>query len=317
MNNFFYQKGNISTVFSARTSTRLVKYASRTLAIVRSHESNASLLNTDPMQTLVVTTAGAKRISFNFTPFGYADGIERSPVGFCGERPDELLGWYPLGNGHRWYSPTLMRFGSPDGESPFLVGGISYYAYALNNPITLSDPDGRAPFESLAAQNRALVTYKHLKPLYRFDDQLGVYHSKSGFFKKRKLLIYTHGAEGKLLVQGEKVGPEQFSEWLKTNAIDTARYREVIFMACLSGYSTPGTRSFAEAFSNINNVNTRGVDGIGVSGYQDLGNKATVRLLAASALGDSASTTAAAGIPFAQGMNRFKPQKHTSIRSSK
>lgn len=52
-----------------------------------------------------------------------------------------------LGNGHRVYNPLLRRFHSADSLSPFDRGGLNAYAYVLNNPVNLIDPDGRNPLK--------------------------------------------------------------------------------------------------------------------------------------------------------------------------
>lgn len=65
-----------------------------------------------------------------------------SKAGFNGQRL-EVPGWYQLGNGHRTYSPSLLRFHRPDRLSPFGAGGLNTYAYCLGDPINQRDPTGR------------------------------------------------------------------------------------------------------------------------------------------------------------------------------
>jgi|GEM_PF-3560042 len=59
----------------------------------------------------------------------------------------EHWGCYPLGGGHRFYSPILMLFRSPDGLSPFGRGGINAYAYCSGDPVNAVDPTGRSAEE--------------------------------------------------------------------------------------------------------------------------------------------------------------------------
>ncbi|PYC23029.1 RHS repeat-associated core domain-containing protein, partial [Pseudomonas mosselii] len=79
-----------------------------------------------------------------YSAYGQRFGALASLLGFNGEYLDPDSGWYLLGRGHRAYNPELMRFHAPDTLSPFGNGGINCYAYCQGNPITFSDPTGRA-----------------------------------------------------------------------------------------------------------------------------------------------------------------------------
>lgn len=70
---------------------------------------------------------------------------------FNGELLDTRTGHYLLGLGYRVYNPVLMRFHSPDTQSPFERGGVNAYAYCLGDPVNLIDPDGHAPWSALVA----------------------------------------------------------------------------------------------------------------------------------------------------------------------
>ncbi|MBK8506115.1 MAG: RHS repeat-associated core domain-containing protein [Saprospiraceae bacterium] len=67
------------------------------------------------------------------------------------------LGWYDYGA--RFYDPSVGRF---TGVDPFAdqLPGYSPYAYTLNNPINLIDPDGRYPWPpgAYAALNKWVKT---------------------------------------------------------------------------------------------------------------------------------------------------------------
>jgi len=65
-------------------------------------------------------------------------------LAFNGEVRDPASGWYLLGKGYRAYSPTLMRFHSPDALSPFGTGGLNPYGYCQGNPIAFQDPTGHS-----------------------------------------------------------------------------------------------------------------------------------------------------------------------------
>ncbi|MFH7618070.1 RHS repeat-associated core domain-containing protein, partial [Pseudomonas syringae group genomosp. 7] len=63
--------------------------------------------------------------------------------GFNGEVLDSITGHYLLGNGYRDYNPVLMRFNSPDSQSPFGKGGLNANANCAAEPVNRSEPDGR------------------------------------------------------------------------------------------------------------------------------------------------------------------------------
>jgi RHS repeat-associated protein len=61
--------------------------------------------------------------------------------GYIGEREDAETGLIYLNA--RYYDPKAGRFLSPDSLDPTLPGvGTNRYAYALNDPVNLSDPTG-------------------------------------------------------------------------------------------------------------------------------------------------------------------------------
>ncbi len=62
---------------------------------------------------------------------------------YIGERYDPETGLLYLNA--RYYDPSLARFISPDDWDPTMVGvGTNRYAYAENDPVNLSDPNGHA-----------------------------------------------------------------------------------------------------------------------------------------------------------------------------
>ncbi|MFJ3148419.1 hypothetical protein GVN15_13430 [Pseudomonas putida] len=98
--------------------------------------------------------------AFTYSPYGQSATLisERPSLGFNGEFFDAVTTTYPLGNGHRLYSPKLMRFLSPDELSPFSEGGINTYMYCNGDPIGKIDPSGR---------NSILIIIKPLNSLYK------------------------------------------------------------------------------------------------------------------------------------------------------
>ncbi|MEW5251114.1 RHS repeat-associated core domain-containing protein [Microbulbifer sp. 2201CG32-9] len=75
--------------------------------------------------------------------------LSTNSMGYNGHRQDPVSGLYHLGNGYRVYNPGLMQFHAADSMSPFGRGGVNSYAYALGDPINLSDPSGHFAFFSL------------------------------------------------------------------------------------------------------------------------------------------------------------------------
>lgn len=104
------------------------------------------LLATDRSQSphSIMTSLG--RLSVAYTPYGLRPAPEGSSItGFTGQLREVELGWYLLGNGHRVFCPSLMRFLSADVLSPFGRGGVNCYAYCLGDPVNKHDRGGRRP----------------------------------------------------------------------------------------------------------------------------------------------------------------------------
>ncbi|WP_225933236.1 RHS repeat-associated core domain-containing protein [Pseudomonas peradeniyensis] len=86
-----------------------------------------------------------------YTPFGYdpTDKLSSMHLGYDGYPRTPLIGHYLLGNGHRAFIASLMRFVSPDRLSPFGKGGINAYAYCRNDPVNYRDDSGRIPIRDI------------------------------------------------------------------------------------------------------------------------------------------------------------------------
>jgi RHS repeat-associated protein len=80
--------------------------------------------------------------------------------GYIGEQYDPEFG-LQIGLSYlnaRYYDPNLGRFLSPDTYDPTVAGvDINRYAYALNDPINMSDPSGHSAYSD--AQNSAAVEH--------------------------------------------------------------------------------------------------------------------------------------------------------------
>jgi len=85
-----------------------------------------------------------KQPPLSYTAYGGLWARPDVSLGFNGEWKNEILQAYGLGQGHRFYSPALMRFLSPDALSPFGEGGVNTYCYCVGDPINRLDPSGQS-----------------------------------------------------------------------------------------------------------------------------------------------------------------------------
>lgn len=100
-----------------------------------------------------------------YTVYGARAGHSTlAQLGFNGENYDPLSGCYPLGLGYRMYSPSLMRFLSPDSLSPFGPGGLNAFAYCKNDPVNHVDPTGHMLKTPSPARNRPLQVPSRRSP---------------------------------------------------------------------------------------------------------------------------------------------------------
>ncbi|MFF7706296.1 RHS repeat-associated core domain-containing protein [Pseudomonas sp. NPDC007930] len=120
------------------------------------HRAHHHLLAAD-VQRSAVMLLGAQALRQRFGPFGSAHGLA-SRCGFTGQLREQPGAGYALGNGYRTYRPGVLRFGQPDGLSPFGKGGLNAYAYAQADPVNFHDPSG-AFLEALIRTATAVVGY--------------------------------------------------------------------------------------------------------------------------------------------------------------
>lgn len=115
-------------------------------------DAGSRIFGTDQQQSVLAQLDGARWQDTAYSPYGHhaAEGGLFSLAGFNGEQLDTVTGLYLLGNGYRAYSPTLMRFTSPDSMSPFGAGGVNAYAYCLGDPVNRIDPTGHVSWQSIA-----------------------------------------------------------------------------------------------------------------------------------------------------------------------
>lgn len=111
------------------------------------------LLNIDRQQSVLGRGRYEPRA---YAPYGGLGACPPPGLAFCGQHLDLRTGSYPLGNGHRFYSPRLRRFIRPDSLSPFGKGGYNAYAYCQGDPFNFVDPSGRFP--AIIAPIRSIVS---------------------------------------------------------------------------------------------------------------------------------------------------------------
>lgn len=110
-----------------------------------SKQAHITLLLTTDQQRSVLNAIDVSQVHpCAYVPYGYR-AQQCSLLAFNGELPDPVTRHYHLGNGYRQYSPTLMRFNSPDSPCPFGAGGLNAYAYCLGDPVNRTDKSGRTP----------------------------------------------------------------------------------------------------------------------------------------------------------------------------
>lgn len=118
-----------------------------------------SLTGTDRQQSVLSEMTASEHREIVYSPYGHrpVGGGLFSLAGFNGEQLDPVTGLYLLGNGHRAYSPALMRFLGPDSLSPFGAGGLNPYAYCLGDPINRVDPTGSFSWQSILGIGLSVV----------------------------------------------------------------------------------------------------------------------------------------------------------------
>lgn len=172
----FYLEDRLATEIQGTVQHSIMQHGDQLLAQQRRQGNAAaqtSLLATDQQRSVLSLLDAKRPHSFAYMPYGhcFAGGGLLSLLGFNGERPDSVTGWYLLGNGFRAFNPVLIRFNSPDSVhfSPFGKGGLNAYAYCLGDPMNRSDSNGNASFpwrlvknnlSQIAKMNRNPITVK-------------------------------------------------------------------------------------------------------------------------------------------------------------
>ncbi|WEK28947.1 MAG: RHS repeat-associated core domain-containing protein [Candidatus Pseudomonas phytovorans] len=241
----FYQHNLACTRIGLAGSTRALSYGRLTLAIRHSSQLYPYLVATNMLNTATAIVSPGKITPISYTPFGFAHQEQQTRVGFNGEYPDPLTGNYGLGQGYRWYSPTLKRFQAADDISPFGQGGISAYAYTHNDPVNSYDPDGHHQYKYYRNLVPIKLDHTERRPMGFFATQ-----PKAG---KRKLLVNLHGApDGKKIYFDDKAyTSKDFFGLLNNLGIDTNNFSKIILISCNTG------KAFAPEIAHAANIPVR------------------------------------------------------------
>jgi len=155
---YFYQSSNLVIIQDGLRHRRVFRTTEQPLAENASTSPDIStLIATDGTGTTLQAHAAANKENHAYTAHGHTSTLpsQLSSLGYNGEYLETKTKSYLLGLGYRSYSPTLMRFNSPDNMSPFSAGGLNAYAYCVNDPINNLDPTGHMPANRLVLKRQA------------------------------------------------------------------------------------------------------------------------------------------------------------------
>jgi len=159
MKKFFYHQGRVSTLLQQGVRTHLLASPAGIMAVYENLDCH--LVASEASESPTSFISPQERDAVVFSAYG-SSPEKKLTVGFKGELQDSTTRHYLLGNGYRAYNPALMRFNSPDRESPFARGGINTYTFVLNDPINGRDPSGRFGefFSSMLSRVFTKKTYR-------------------------------------------------------------------------------------------------------------------------------------------------------------
>lgn len=123
----FYCKSRLATEVQGAVGNSIIQQGDLLLAQHQRQNGvlESTLLATDLQRSVLNTLKSDRQPQpIVYSPYGHrpAESGLTSLLGFNGERPDPVTGYYLLGNGYRAFNPVLMRFNSPDSWSPFGKG---------------------------------------------------------------------------------------------------------------------------------------------------------------------------------------------------
>ena len=138
---FFYAGNQLASVQRGANRFDIFRGAQTPLA-EREAKQLAILLAADRANSALQLRKGTSDHNNAYSPYGHLlHATAHTLLAYNGEYRD-LHGFYFLGNGNRAYSPTLMRFISPDRAWIFRQDNHNAYGYCAGDPINRIDPSG-------------------------------------------------------------------------------------------------------------------------------------------------------------------------------
>ncbi|VVQ14818.1 hypothetical protein PS918_05777 [Pseudomonas fluorescens] len=279
----FYRKDRLVTEVQGTVKRGILRHENLVLAQQQHRCSTAAqkgLLATDQQGSVLSVQTATQLHPLAYTPYGHRSPANDllSLLGFNGEFPDAVTGWYLLGTGyHRPFNPVLMRFICTDSWSPFKEGGLNTYAYCEGDPVNQKDPEGHMSVKQLVALFDAKQAPQSLptvnpsrarggmpKKINKLATDILTYEDTSSSGNLR-LTIDAHGVKAPgskaFMVHngGNLLNPKQLHAKLLSNGIKLDSYNSLRLLVCDS--TTYGTKSFAASFAKITSKPTKGYIG--------------------------------------------------------
>lgn len=159
----FYQNDELASLINGSNSSSFMRGDGVVLAERQAGDDPKFLmLAVDQKNTVTNEVNDGAFTNIAYSAYGYSSAGQpvKAQLGYNGEFTERKTGLQLLGNGYRAYSSVLMKFHSPDDESPDGKGGKNWYAYCEGDPIQYSDSSGHYRFFHWLAK-RLHLTSKH------------------------------------------------------------------------------------------------------------------------------------------------------------